>query len=98
MGLISRVSSRTYRKIIHSKMSSNPVSSRVVEDFNKNVIDWVEKFDKYWKQVKKVNGYKSMPLDKKLMSTIRKEDHICDVLKHGRNLLKRGIDQTEKKC
>ena len=78
-------------------MSSTPVSNRVVEDFNKNVIDWVEKFEKYQKQVKKVNGYKNMHLDKKQMSMIRKEEHILELLKHGRNLLKRGIDQIEKK-
>merc|ERR1712183_1061112 len=107
MGLISRVSSRTYRKFVKYRkhamssknQSNNPVSTQTVSDFNQNVELWVEKFEKYQQQVKRVNGYKQMQnnMDKKLMSTIRKEEHICELLKHGRNLLKRGIDQIEKK-
>ena len=74
------------------------INARTVRDFNKNVALWVEKFEQYQQQVKKVNGYKDMPnIEKKLTSTIRKEEHICELLKHGRNLLKTGIDQIEKR-
>ena len=69
------------------------MSDEAVAEFNKNVELWVKKYNEYKQQVKRTGAMDIQ--DKKLMSSVRKEEHICEVLGHARNLLERSIRQIE---